>query len=46
MTYLPKDELKPDKGRKGPSRNRIVLWVIAAGGGLYMLITGLVGILG
>jgi hypothetical protein len=34
-----------DTGRSGPSTNRIILWVIVAGIGLYLVGTGLYGIL-
>ncbi len=39
MTFDP----KPDK--PGPSTARIVLWIAVGGVGLYMVVTGLVGIL-
>ena len=46
MNYLPDDELKPDKGgRKPPSMNRIALWVIVGGVGVYYLGTGMFGLL-
>ncbi|MGY4858285.1 hypothetical protein [Cryobacterium sp. AP23] len=47
MTYLPKDELKPDDdgGKKGPSTNRIIIWVVVGAVGLYLLGSGLIGIL-
>ena len=46
MNYLPDDELKPDRGgRKPPSMNRIALWVIVGGVGLYYLGSGLIGLL-
>ncbi|TFC86895.1 hypothetical protein E3T26_12135 [Cryobacterium sp. TMT1-21] len=31
--------------RNGPSRNRIVVWIIGGGIGLYLVVTGLYGIL-
>ncbi|MBC7443541.1 MAG: hypothetical protein H7311_13655 [Ramlibacter sp.] len=31
--------------RSGPSRNRILVWIIAGGAGLYLIGTGLYGIL-
>ncbi|WP_166788096.1 hypothetical protein [Cryobacterium glaciale] len=46
MGYLPGDESRPDKGgRKPPSMNRIALWVIVGGVGLYYLGSGIVGLL-
>ncbi|GEP28172.1 hypothetical protein [Cryobacterium levicorallinum] len=46
MSYLPKDELEPDKGgRKPPSMNRIAIWVIVVGVGVYFLGSGIYGIL-
>jgi len=46
MSYLPKDELEPEKGgRKPPSQGRVALWVVVAGVGVYMLGTGLYGLL-
>ncbi|MDJ0375896.1 hypothetical protein [Cryobacterium sp. PH31-L1] len=46
MRFLPKDELEPDKGgRKPPSMNRIAIWVIVGGVGVYFLGSGIVGLL-
>ncbi|ANP74069.1 MULTISPECIES: hypothetical protein [Cryobacterium] len=47
MTFLPKDELKPDDdgGKKGPSTNRIMIWIVVGGIGLYLLGSGIWGIL-
>jgi hypothetical protein len=46
MSYLPDDELKPDKGRrKPPSMNRIAIWVIVGGVGVYYLGSGFIGLL-
>ncbi|WP_166996696.1 hypothetical protein [Paramicrobacterium fandaimingii] len=42
--YLPKDELDP-KRKNEPSRNRIALWIIGAGVGLYLVGTGVWGII-
>ncbi|WP_411721753.1 hypothetical protein [Mycetocola sp.] len=41
--YLPKEELNPRDPKK-PSTNRIIIWVVVAGIGLYLLISGIVGI--
>ncbi len=35
----------PENGKKGPSANRIILWVVISVVGLYFVITGVVGIL-
>ncbi|MET0933451.1 MAG: hypothetical protein ABWX56_07030 [Mycetocola sp.] len=43
--YLPKDELNPQDPKK-PSTNRIIIWVVVAGVGVYLLISGIVGIVG
>lgn len=46
MSMLPKDAPEPnDGGRKGPSRNRIIVWVIGAGVALYLIGSGIYGIL-
>ena len=49
MSYLPKDELEPEKpdkdGRKPPSQSRIALWIVVSGVGLYLVGSGLYGIL-
>ncbi|WP_166789959.1 MULTISPECIES: hypothetical protein [unclassified Cryobacterium] len=45
MNYLPDDELKPDKGGRKLSMNRIALWVIVGGVGVYYLGAGMFGLL-
>jgi hypothetical protein len=35
-----------DPDKKGPSTNRIVLWIVVGGIGLYLVVSGLIGILG
>lgn len=46
MSYLPKDELEPENGgRKPPSQSRIALWIVVSGVGLYLVGSGLYGIL-
>lgn len=45
MSDLPEGEPEPDGAGKGPSRNRILVWIIVGGIGLYMLGTGIVGVL-
>jgi hypothetical protein len=47
MTFLPKDEPKPDDdGRKrGPSTNRILVWILVGGIGLYFLGSGIYGLI-
>lgn len=45
MTYLPKGELEPDDGKKRPSTNRIAIWLVVGGIGLYLVGTGIYGLL-
>lgn len=46
MSFLPKNELEPDDGgKKRPSMNRIALWIIVGGVGVYLLGSGIYGIL-
>lgn len=46
MGLLPDEELNPDNGgRKPPSMNRIALWVIVGGVGVYYLGSGIIGLL-
>jgi hypothetical protein len=33
-------------GRKGPTSTRIAIWVVVAGVGLYLIISGLIGVVG
>ena len=42
--YLPKEELNPRDPKK-PSTNRIIIWIIVGGIGLYLVISGVVGII-
>ncbi|MDH6238249.1 hypothetical protein [Cryobacterium sp. CG_9.6] len=44
MTFLPPDNLQPDKDPKKPSMNRIVIWVVVGGIGLYSLLQGIIGL--
>ncbi|MFT2818227.1 hypothetical protein [Leifsonia sp. A12D58] len=55
MSFLRKDDFEPEKKKgdgsgdgekKGPSMNRIAIWVVVGAVGLYMLGSGLIGILG
>lgn len=41
--YLPKDELEPER-KKRPSMNRIAIWIIVGGVGLYLVGSGVWGI--
>jgi hypothetical protein len=52
MSFLPKDEHEPPRDgangtgkRPGPSRNRIIFWVVGAGVGVYMVASGVIGAL-
>ncbi|SEB85258.1 hypothetical protein SAMN04489806_1949 [Paramicrobacterium humi] len=42
--YLPKDELDP-KHKDAPSTNRKALWIIGAGLGIYLIVSGVWGII-
>ncbi|WP_460942104.1 hypothetical protein [Okibacterium endophyticum] len=42
--FLPNGGSEPHDPKK-PSRARVVLWVVGAGAGLYLIGSGLVGIL-
>lgn len=35
----------PERDPKKPSPTRIVIWVVGAGAGLYLLVSGVIGIL-
>ncbi|CAN5348209.1 hypothetical protein BH11ACT4_BH11ACT4_16360 [soil metagenome] len=35
----------PTDPKKGPSMGRIAIWVIVSGVGLYLLVTGIIGII-
>ncbi|MEO6200725.1 MAG: hypothetical protein ABIX44_06125 [Cryobacterium sp.] len=41
MSFLPKDQLEPGGGKKGPSMARITLWLVAGGAGIYLLGSGI-----
>ncbi|WP_400996346.1 hypothetical protein [Agromyces sp. GXQ0307] len=43
--YLPKGELEPERDPKQPSFARIAIWVIVGAVGLYLLGSGVWGIL-
>jgi hypothetical protein len=45
MSYLPEDELKPGDGKKRPTMNRIAIWLVAGGIGVYLVGTGVYGLL-
>lgn len=34
----------PTGGRKGPTATRIVIWVVAGGAAVYLIVNGLIGI--
>jgi len=42
--YLPEDELRDKSKPKPPSRNRMLLWLVVGGIGLYYVISGVMGI--
>ena len=41
--YLPKEELNPRDPKK-PSTNRIIIWIVVGGIGLYLVVSGVIGI--
>ncbi|MFD1714836.1 hypothetical protein ACFSBZ_10170 [Amnibacterium flavum] len=41
MSYLPDDELRDKNKPRPPSMNRIAIWVIVSGIGLYFLLNGI-----
>ena len=46
MSYRPPGELEPDNGGKTPpTMNRIAIWIIAGGIGVYFVGSGLYGLL-
>jgi len=45
MTNLPPDDFRPDKDPKKPSMNRIAMWVIVGGVGVYFLLSGVIGLI-
>ncbi len=46
MNYLPDDELRDKNKPQGPSMARIAVWLVVGGLGAYLLISGIIGILG
>lgn len=42
--YLPKGELEPERDPKRPSNSRIMIWVVVGAVGLYLLGSGVWGI--
>ncbi|WP_395245740.1 hypothetical protein ACGGZK_08005 [Agromyces sp. MMS24-K17] len=42
--YLPKGELEPEKDPNKPSTTRIAIWIIVGAIGLYLLGSGIWGI--
>jgi hypothetical protein len=45
VNYLPDDELRDPKKPKGPSTSRVAIWIIVGAIGLYMVVSGLIGII-
>lgn len=41
---LPSGVMDIDDGPKGPSATRILIWVLVGGVGIYMLASGIIGI--
>jgi len=44
MSFLSSNEPEPGD-KKGPSTNRIVLWIVVGGIAVYFIASGLIGIL-
>lgn len=42
--FLPKSELEPEKDPKKVSNSRIIIWIIVGGVGVYLLGSGIWGI--
>ena len=42
--YLPKRELEPDPDPKRPSNTRLAIWIVVGAIGLYLLGSGIWGI--
>jgi len=45
VSFLPKDQLERGDGKKGPSMTRITIWLVAGGAGVYLLGSGIYGLL-
>ncbi len=43
--YLPKSELEPDHDPKRPSNTRIAIWIIVGAIGLYLIGSGIWGLI-
>lgn len=43
--YLPKSELEPDRDPRRPSNTRLAIWIIVGAIGLYLLGSGIWGII-
>ena len=44
MSYLPDDAFRDPKKPKPPSMNRIAIWLVVGGLGVYLLVSGIIGI--
>ncbi|MCU1420065.1 MAG: hypothetical protein JWR57_1234 [Mycetocola sp.] len=42
--YLPDDELRDKSKPNPPSMNRIAIWLVVGGIGVYFLLSGIIGI--
>ncbi len=43
--YLPKSELEPERDKKRVSNGRLAIWIIVGGIGLYLVGSGVFGII-
>lgn len=42
---LPLDSPPPQRGKYKPSKTRLTVWIVLVGVGLYLVISGLIGII-
>ena len=42
---LPLDSPPPQRGKYKPSKTRLIVWIVLVGVGLYLVISGLIGII-
>ena len=42
--YLPKNELDPEGEKKRVSNGRLAIWLIVGGFAVYMIVSGIIGI--
>ncbi|WP_168770976.1 hypothetical protein [Orlajensenia flava] len=42
--YLPKKELEPEPDKRRVSNGRLAIWLIVGGVAVYMIVSGIIGI--